>query len=235
MTAMFPLAVDRVSFAPSGLPVLSDASLEIAEGSFTVILGPNGAGKSVLMRIMHGLLAPTSGSVRWGTLEGRAKSQAMLFQRPVMLRRTVLANVAYGLLVNGVPKREARERAEKVLESVGLLHLAGRPARLLSGGEQQRVALARAAALEPRILFLDEPTASLDPAAARAIEKSIADLHAAGMTIVMITHHLGQARRLGQNIVFLSNGRIEERTPADVFFRQPQSQAAEHFLREELP
>ncbi|HWJ06870.1 MAG TPA: ATP-binding cassette domain-containing protein [Steroidobacteraceae bacterium] len=235
MSGMFPLVVDRVSFAPSGQHVLREASLEIAQGSFTVILGPNGAGKSVLMRIMHGLLAPTSGSVRWGSLDARPKSQAMLFQRPVILRRSVLANVAYGLHVNGVPTREARDRAATVLETVGLLHLAARPARLLSGGEQQRVALARAAALQPRILFLDEPTASLDPTAVRAIEKGIADLHAGGTTVVMITHHLGQARRLGQHIVFLSNGRIEERTLAAVFFRQPQSPAAENFLREELP
>lgn len=235
MSGMFPLVVDRVSFAPAGQQVLREASLEIAQGSFTVILGPNGAGKSVLMRIMHGLLAPTSGSVRWGSLDARPRSQAMLFQRPVMLRRSVLANVAYGLHVNGVPTRVARDHAATVLETVGLLHLAERPARLLSGGEQQRVALARAAALQPRILFLDEPTASLDPTAVRAIEKGIADLHAGGTTVVMITHHLGQARRLGEHIVFMSNGRIEERTPAAEFFGQPQSQAAGNFLREELP
>jgi tungstate transport system ATP-binding protein len=232
---MFPLVVDRVSFAPSDQPVLRDASLEIAQGSFTVILGANGAGKSVLMRIMHGLLAPTSGSVRWGTLDARPRSQAMLFQRPVMLRRSVLANVAYGLHLSGMPSRDARVRAAGVLEAVGLLHLAERPARLLSGGEQQRVALARAAALQPRVLFLDEPTASLDPTAVRTIEKGIADLHAGGTTVVMITHHLGQARRLGQDIVFMANGRIEERTPASTFFGQPRSRAAENYLREELP
>jgi tungstate transport system ATP-binding protein len=232
---MFPLQLKGIGFSPSGTTILSDIDLTIAEGSCTVILGPNGAGKSVLMRIMHGLLTPSSGTLHWGSLEERPLSQAMLFQRPVMLRRSVISNVAYGLHVQGISVPEARQRAMAALESVGLKHLADRPARVLSGGEQQRVALARAAALQPRILFLDEPTASLDPGAARAIEAGIATLHAAGTTIVMVTHHLGQARRLARDIVFLAAGRIQECTPAHDFFRQPQSQAAADFLKEELP
>lgn len=235
MSDMFPLQLDGIGFASNGRPILQDINLTIAAGSCTVILGPNGAGKSMLMRIMHGLLQPSRGTVRWGTLEERPDSQAMLFQRPVMLRRSVIANVAYGLKVQGMPAHEVRHRAMSALESVGLQHLADRPARVLSGGEQQRVALARAAALRPSILFLDEPTASLDPGAARAIEAGIAALHAAGTTIVMVTHHLGQARRLGQNIVFLAAGRIHECAPTHDFFRQPQSQAAIDFLKEELP
>jgi len=235
MTGMFPLQLDGVGFAPDGNVILEEIDLNIAAGSCTVILGPNGAGKSVLMRIMHGLLAPSSGNVRWGAMDVRPKSQAMLFQRPVMLRRSVLSNVAYGLQVQGLPRHEARRRALTALDTVNLQHLADRPARVLSGGEQQRVALARAAALQPKILFLDEPTASLDPGAARAIEAGIAALHTAGTTIVMVTHHLGQARRLAQNIIFLAAGRIQECTPAHDFFRQPHSQAAVDFLKEELP
>lgn len=159
----------------------------------------------------------------------------MLFQRPVMLRRTVLGNVAYGLHVQGVSAADARQRALAALARVELSHLADRPARVLSGGEQQRVALARAVALEPAILFLDEPTASLDPVATRAIEATLAELHAQGTTIVMVTHHLGQARRLAQDIVFVQQGRVTEHTPATEFFQQPRSTAASDFLKEELP
>lgn len=235
MSDMFPLQLRNIGFTANDNAILDDINLDIQAGSCTVILGPNGAGKSVLMRIMHGLLTPTSGSLRWGEMEQRPHSQAMLFQRPVMLRRSVLDNITYGLRLQNIPPHEAKPRAEQALESVGLAHLAERPARVLSGGEQQRVALARAAALQPRILFLDEPTASLDPGAARSIEAGIEALHAAGTTVVMVTHHLGQARRLAQNIVFLAAGRIQECTPGEIFFRDPQSRAAADFLKEELP
>ena len=235
LTDMFPLRAENINFAPAGTPILSDVSLTLEAGSFTAVLGPNGAGKSVMMRLLHGLLKPTGGTLQWGALDSRPQQQAMLFQRPVMLRRSVLGNVVYGLHVQGVPAAEASRRAQKALATVGLSHLADRPARVLSGGEQQRVALARAAALEPSILFLDEPTASLDPTATRAIEASLADLHQQGTTIVMITHHLGQARRLARDIVFVHQGRITEHTPAAEFFRQPRSNAASEFLKEELP
>lgn len=235
LTQMFPLRAENVSFAPSGVPILDAINLTLEAGSFTAVLGANGAGKSVLMRLLHGLLKPTGGTLQWGALDSRPQQQAMLFQRPVMLRRSVLGNVAYGLHVQGVPPGEASRRARAALENVGLAHLADRPARVLSGGEQQRVALARAAALEPSILFLDEPTASLDPTATRAIEAGLADLHQQGTTIVMVTHHMGQARRLAEDIVFVHQGRITEHTPADEFFRQPRSTAASDFLKEELP
>jgi tungstate transport system ATP-binding protein len=235
LTQMFPLRAEHISFAPMETPILKDVSLTLEAGSFTAILGPNGAGKSVMMRLLHGLLKPTGGTLQWGALENRPQQQAMLFQRPVMLRRSVLGNVVYGLHVQGVPPVEASRRAQDALAMVGLSHLADRPARVLSGGEQQRVALARAAALEPSILFLDEPTASLDPTATRAIEASLTALHQQGTTIVMITHHLGQARRLARDIVFVQQGRITEHTPAAEFFRQPRSTAASEFLKEELP
>lgn len=232
---MFPLRAVDLGFAAKGNGILADVSLGFEQGSFTAVLGPNGAGKSVLMRLLHGLLQPTAGHVQWGTLASRPVEQAMLFQRPVMLRRSVLGNVMYGLRLQGVDAREARQRSLTALDRVGLGHLADRPARVLSGGEQQRVALARAMALGPRILFLDEPTASLDPTATRVIEACLAELHAQGVTIVMITHHLGQARRLAQEIVFVHQGRVTEHTPVDEFFRQPRSEAAADFLKEELP
>ena len=159
----------------------------------------------------------------------------MVFQRPVLLRRTAVANVAYALAIAGVPRAERIPRALDALRRVGLGHLAKHPARVLSGGEQQRLALARAWALSPEVLFLDEPTASLDPGATQEIEKGIAAVHASGTKIVLVTHNLGQARRLGDEILFLHQGRIAERAPADRFFKQPASREAAQFLEGELP
>jgi len=234
-TNCFPLRLRQLGFVSGGTTILQGVDLELGAVGRTVILGPNGAGKSVLMRLMHGLLTPSSGSIVWGNELPRPAAQAMLFQRPVMLRRSVLANVAYGLKLAGVARVEREKRARKVLGRVGLEHLAERPARVLSGGEQQRVALARAWALEPKILFLDEPTASLDPTATALIERVLADIHAAGTRIVMITHNLGQARRLADEIVFLQQGRVTEQTPADIFFQHPRSAEAAAYLKGELP
>jgi tungstate transport system ATP-binding protein len=231
---MLPLILDQVSFAVSGKTIIDRVSMEIAEGPRTVILGPNGAGKSVLMRLCHGLLAPTSGSIEWrGGTNGRRR-QAMVFQRPVMLRRSALSNIVYGLRLAGVSARESEMRARDVLEAVGLERIAGRPARVLSGGEQQRLALARAWVLGPEVLFLDEPTANLDPGAARDVESLIGQIRAGGTKIVMTTHNLGQAKRLGDEILFLSQGRLVERTPVDRFFAKPASAEADAFIRGEL-
>ncbi len=232
---MLPLVFDRVSFAVNGKTIIDRVSMDITEGPRTVILGPNGAGKSVLMRLCHGLLAPTSGAITWrGAGSGRQR-QAMVFQRPVMLRRSALANIAYGLKLSGVSRRERGLRARDVLEAVGLSGIADRPARVLSGGEQQRLALARAWALGPEVLFLDEPTANLDPGATRDIETLIGQIRAGGTKIVMTTHNLGQARRLGDEILFLHQGRLVERAPVDRFFTNPASAEAETFIRGELP
>jgi tungstate transport system ATP-binding protein len=233
---ILPLRLDAVSFAAGGREIVAPLSLELSAGPSTVILGANGAGKSVLMRLMHGLLAPTSGRVAWSEDPQRARrQQAMVFQRPVMLRRSALANVVYALQVAGVPGREREARAIDSLREVGLLPLARRPARVLSGGEQQRLALARAWALHPEVLFLDEPTASLDPSATREIESVISAFDASGTKIVMATHNLGQARRLGDEVLFLHRGRLAERAPVEQFFKQPSSEEAAAFIRGELP
>jgi tungstate transport system ATP-binding protein len=232
---MLPLVLDQVSFSVNGRAIIDRISAEIGAGPRSVILGPNGAGKSVLMRLCHGLLRPTSGSIVWRAGSGGPERQAMVFQRPVMLRRSVLANVIYGMRLAGIAARERELRARDVLEAVGLSHLADRPARMLSGGEQQRVALARAWALNPEVLFLDEPTANLDPGATRDIESIIAQIHASGTKIIMSTHNLGQARRLGDEILFLYQGRLAERAPVERFFRQPTSSEAASFIREEIP
>jgi tungstate transport system ATP-binding protein len=159
----------------------------------------------------------------------------MVFQRPVMLRRSALANVAYGLMIAGVPRHERLRTAEEALERVGLRDFAAQPARVLSGGEQQRLALARAWALRPELLLLDEPTANLDPSATQAIESAIQGMHEAGAKIVLITHNLGQAHRLGDEIVFLAGGRVVEHAPVDRFLRAPASPEAAAFIKGELP
>ena len=231
---MLPLVLDNVSYAVNGTRILHGISAEIGAGPRTIILGPNGAGKSVLMRICHGLLRPTEGRVVWkGSRIGRRV--AMVFQRPVMLRRSALANIEYGLKLAGVARGERTLRARDVLEAVGLERCADQPARRLSGGEQQKLALARAWALGPEVLFLDEPTANLDPAATRELETIVGQIRAGGTKIVMTTHNLGQARRLGDEILFMSECRLVERAPVDRFFARPETAEAASFIKGELP
>jgi tungstate transport system ATP-binding protein len=224
------LALDALRFDAGGRTLIDSVSARIEARRRTVILGPNGAGKSVLMRLMHGLIEPTAGRVAWGT----KPVQAMVFQRPVMLRRSVLDNLTYALSLAGVPHVERTARALDVLNRVGLAHLASRPARVLSGGEQQRVALARAWVLRPQVLFLDEPTASLDPGSSAEVERLIGVIAAEGCSIVMVTHNLGLARRLADDILFVDAGRITEHTPVADFFAAPRSAQAEHYIRGEL-
>ncbi|MBX9904709.1 MAG: phosphate ABC transporter ATP-binding protein [Burkholderiales bacterium] len=234
---MLPLELDQLTFSAGNAAIIRGISARIEAGPRTVILGPNGAGKSVLMRLCHGLLTPTSGRVVWhGSKNGDVRRhQAMVFQRPVMLRRSALANVVYGLKLAGKSRSQSELRAMDVLEVVGLAQHAARPARVLSGGEQQRLALARAWALGPDVLFLDEPTANLDPASTQDIESIINAIHASGTKIIMTTHNLGQARRLGDEILFISNGRLVEHTPIDRFFKQPASAEAATFIKDEMP
>jgi len=234
---LLPLRLDRVVFAAGGRRIINGISLTLDAGPRTIIVGPNGAGKSVLLRLCHGLLAPTLGTVRWSSAEpdDGPRRQAMVFQRPVLLRRTALANVTHALAIAGVPRSRRKERALDALRKVGLEAVAHHPARVLSGGEQQRLALARAWAIDPEVLFLDEPTASLDPGATQEVEKIIGAMHAQATKIVMVTHNLGQARRLGDEILFMHQGRVAECAPADRFFRHPLSREAAQFLEGELP
>lgn len=215
--------------------LLKDIDLEVVPGERLVILGPNGAGKTLLMHAGHGLIEPTQGRIeRGGTLR-----EAMVFQRPVLLRRSVISNVLYAIEnaqpVHGERSRASREaRSVAALQLVGLETLAHRPARVLSGGEQQRVALARAAALQPDLVWLDEPTANLDPASTQGIEQIVIRMSQEGAACVMTTHDVGQARRLAQRVVLMAAGRIIECTPADRFFEQPSTEAGRRYLRGEL-
>ncbi len=236
---LLPLRLKEVCYQRGDQVLLEEVNLDIGPSGKTLVLGPNGAGKSLLLRLCHGLVKPSSGRIDWALGNGDSaqqcrRRQAMVFQRPVLLRRSALANVAHALALQGVARRQRSERAAEALERFGLLPLASRSARVMSGGEQQRLALARAWALRPEILFLDEPTSALDPSAVKAVEDAVLTFHEAGTRIVMTTHDLGQARRLADDVVFLCNGRLLERTPAAQFFRNPQSPEAAAFLRGDL-
>jgi tungstate transport system ATP-binding protein len=232
--SILPLTVADLRYSTRGAELIRGMSFEIAAGSRTVIMGPNGAGKSLTLRLCHGLLRPTAGRIEWAGAPGDGKQHAMVFQRPVMLRRTARANMIHALSLAGIDRRELSRRADEALDHFGLAGLAGRPARLLSGGEQQRLAIARAWSLRPQVLFLDEPTSALDPAATKAIEEMIAAIHAEGVKIVMTTHDLGQARRIADEVLFLHHGRLLEHTPAATFFIEPQTEDARAFVRGDL-
>ena len=227
-----PLVARGLGFSAGGTALLREIDLVLEAGPPTLIIGPNGAGKSLLLRLLHGLLQPGAGWVRW---QGRAAPRAaMVFQRPVLLRRSVRANAAFPLPLAGVSAADRGLRVAEALALVGLTDLADRPARRLSGGEQQRLALARAAALRPEVLFLDEPCASLDPAATAAAEHIIQTISRQGCKIIMSTHDLGQARRLAGEVVFLHQGRVCEHAAAPQFFQAPSTPQAAAFLNGEL-
>ena len=227
---ILPLDVEAMSYGVGGRTLLSDINFQIPVGGITMVLGANGAGKSLLLRLCHGLLTPQAGRITWQEQStDRPHRHAMVFQKPVMLRRSAHANIRHALL-SGPFRREADRRAAAALERFGLTHLADQPARLLSGGEQQRLALARASALAPEVLFLDEPCSQLDPGATHQIEQMITALRAEGVTIMMSTHDLGQARRLGDRVLFLHRGRLIEDASAGHFFSAPATEPARAFL-----
>jgi len=240
---LLPLRFERVGLVLGGVAILTDLDFELAASVCSVVLGPNGGGKTMLLRVGYGLVPPTSGRVRWcgpgargaaGVHVLRQHGQAMVLQRPVLLRRGVRANLEYPLRLRGVSREARRARVAAVLEQARLEGLAERPARALSVGEQQRVAVARAWAVEPELLWLDEPASALDPGAARALEETVQRIRAAGTKVVMTTHDLGQARRLADEVIFLHHGRVLEQTPAAEFFDAPRSVEGRAFLKGEL-
>ena len=230
---LLPLELRRLSYEANGKRVIDRVDLAVNEPGISVIMGPNGAGKSVLLRLMHGLIAPTGGEVLWGgqrMSRELARRQAMVFQKPVLLRRSAAANISHALGLRGVARGDRAIRVGDALKLAGLESRASAPARVLSGGEQQRLCLVRALSLEPEILLLDEPTASLDPASTLAIEELLIDAQRRGIKVVMVTHDVGQARRLARDVIFLHQGVIEEEgSPADVL-GAPRSERLRQFL-----
>jgi tungstate transport system ATP-binding protein len=231
-----PVVLYGVSIVEGEVTILDNISLVLLAGSSpTVLIGPNGSGKTTLLRAAMGLIPATRGRITWGGREASPPDhRAILFQRPVMLRRRTAGNVRYALAAAGVPRAARASRTAELLALVGLTGLERRPARRLSGGEQQRLALARALARDPALLFLDEPTASLDPAATKAIEDIVRAVTARGVKVVMSTHDLGQAKRLAGEIILLHRGRLIESSPASEFFANPRTQEARTFIAGEL-
>ena len=234
-TSDLPIMFTEVGVLAGGVAILDRVSINILPGAPTVLIGPNGSGKTTLLRAAMGLIPPSRGRITW---DGRELSpptrRAIVFQRPVMLRRSAAGNIGYALSAAGVPRAERGQRIANLLSLVGLQGLEDRPARRLSGGEQQRLSLARALAREPTVLFLDEPTASLDPAATRAIEDIVRAISARGVKVVMATHDLGEAKRLAGEIVLLRGGRVIESGTADAFFAGPTTDDGKRFIAGEL-
>lgn len=229
---ILPLSLRGVTLQLAGQTILDRLDLDLGTHGCTVIMGPNGAGKSLLLKLLHGLIAPSSGQIRWGSLppsEVTAR-QSLVFQKPLLLRRSVAANLDFVLQARG----KLRGRRDALLDHVGLRHKSGQPARLLSGGEAQRLAMARALATDPDVLLLDEPAASLDPASTLAIETIMAEARDAGIRVILVTHDVGQARRMADDVVFLHHGRIAEHRDAAGFFADPGAPAARDFLQGNL-
>ena len=226
------LALRDASVRFGSVVAVRDASVVIRPGEAVAIVGANGSGKTTLLRLLHGVVSH-SGTRRVGAA---AASQAMVFQRPFLLRLSVRRNllVALWLGARGLASRERSVRADEALARVGLQALADRPARALSGGEQQRLALARSWSVRPSILFLDEPTANLDPSAKKEVEALLAAFIGEGMTIVMSTHNLGQAKRLASRVIYMDEGRIDLDLPTADFFASGTAGRAGLFLKGEL-
>jgi tungstate transport system ATP-binding protein len=230
-----PVVFADVTIDVGDVTILDKISMFFSPGLPTVLIGPNGAGKTTLLRAAMGLIPVSRGSITWGGRDTPAPARlAIMFQRPVMLRRSAAGNVRYALAAASVARAVREECAADLLALVGLEGLERRPARKLSGGEQQRLALARALARDPAVLFLDEPTASLDPYATKAIEDIVRAVTTRGVKVVMSTHDLGQAKRLAGDIMLLHRGRLIENGPAAEFFARPRSAEAKKFIVGEL-
>lgn len=236
-SSILPLVVRGISYRQAGRVLVRNCDVVFDGGKRSFLLGHNGAGKSLILNLLHGILEPCSGSIAWrGPNASRAReNQAMVFQRPVMLRRRVVDNIRYALALRRIPRLEWDAIVDKVLDNTGLSHCAEYPARLLSFGQQQCLALARAWAVDPQVLFLDEPTSSLDPISCRIIEDGIMSMHRDGCTIIAATHDLGQARRLSDEILFIDQGMIVEKASTAEFFANPRSGAARNFLEGMIP
>ncbi|MEO0567995.1 MAG: ATP-binding cassette domain-containing protein [Pseudomonadota bacterium] len=229
------LRVRGLGLSIDGEELLSDIDFSLCNTGITVLMGPNGAGKSLLMRVLHGLISATVGEVTWNgaaVSQEVTRRQSLVFQSPVLLRRSVSANVDFVLRARGVRAPKKRDAA---LDQVGLLHLAKHSARTLSGGEKQRLALARALVTRPDALLLDEPTANLDPSAVQIIERIVEKTARGGAKVIFVTHDLGQARRLADDVLFLHLGKLLEHSPANEFFTVPKSAAAKAYLQGDIP
>ncbi len=217
---------EDVGLSFQGIARLEHVSFRLPARGLLAMLGANGAGKSLCLRLAAGLEPPQHGRIVWR----QGTRIAWVAQKPILLRRTVWANLIFALKLAKIPASQRANRAHELLALADLDDRARQPARSLSGGEQQRLALVRALASEPHILMLDEPTASMDPANTRAIERLIGTVKNQGRSIVLVTHDRDQARRLADHVVFLHKGRVVEQATAADFFKAAHSQLAQDYL-----
>lgn len=235
---LFPLTVENLVLDVKGKKLINNLSFTCEANGITALMGPNGAGKSLTLRLLHNLIKKTSGTIRWNDVTDKKQiqnAQAMVFQKPVLLRRSVIENLRYNLNVKNIKNKTEQDKLiDEALSKAGLQDQANSPARLLSGGEQQKLAMTRALMDNPSILFLDEPTASLDPNATLVIEDLIKEADSKGTKIILVTHDIGQANRLAEEIIFLNQGQVSEQGPAKELVANPQSKPAQQYFAGEI-
>ena len=228
---MFPLIAENLVVEFKGQRILGPIGLNLSKGDIAVILGPNGSGKTTLLKSLHGIIKIKHGAISWSCPKSESMAKQMfVFQSPVMLRRSVFENLTYPLTLCKTPKAEINRLADEWVSRISLKEVIHVAATRLSGGEKQKLALARALITKPEMLFLDEPTASLDGKTTLEIEKLLQNSAENGTTIMMSTHDIGQAKRLAKNILFLNKGKLESTQPAQTFFREPMSNNASKFI-----
>lgn len=233
--AHLPVSFENLGLAFGNRVVYKDFNFSLNGHGITAIMGPNGAGKSLLLRLMAGLIQPTVGRVAYSNSKHIPREQiGFVFQRPVLLRRSVSANLRHALSIAGMPRQELGPRVQALLQLGGMVHLAGSPARMLSGGEQQRLTLLRALAAQPGLLLLDEPSASLDPQATALIESIVRRASECGVKVVLVTHDAGQVARLADEVVFVHRGTVHAAQPTKEFLKEPASREASAYLAGEL-
>ncbi|MDU8929349.1 ATP-binding cassette domain-containing protein [Alisedimentitalea sp. MJ-SS2] len=235
MTEILPLVAKNAVVRRRGKVLIGPVDLTLEGTGTTIVIGPNGAGKTTLLKMLHGIARLGGGTVRWACSEDIARHhQAFVFQTPVVLRRNVRENLLYPLKLIGTPRAEAIRIVEDWAGKVGLTDALDRQATVLSGGERQKLALARAMVRAPKVLFLDEPCASLDGRATREIESILAGVAESGTRIIMSTHDMGQARRLADEVGFVLHGKIHEFARAKEFFAGPTTKEARAFLKGDI-
>ncbi|MBR7744083.1 amino acid ABC transporter ATP-binding protein [Phycicoccus sp. BSK3Z-2] len=223
------------------LHVLKDINVTVERGEVVILIGPSGSGKSTLCRTINRLETFESGSI---TIDGKELPEegkelaalrsdvGMVFQSfNLFAHKTILENVTLGpMKVRGIKKAEAEKRAMELLERVGIAHQAHKYPAQLSGGQQQRVAIARSLAMDPKVMLFDEPTSALDPEMITEVLDVMVQLAKSGMTMIVVTHEMGFARKAADRVVFLSDGEVHEQATPEEFFTHPKSDRAKDFL-----
>ena len=228
---MFPLRVESLEINIKSKKLIGPINLLIRQKGISVVLGANGSGKTTLLEALHSLRKLSKGTLNWSIPNNlAAKEQSFVFQTPIMLRRSVLENLIYPLRIRQVSKSIAVKEAMHWAQKIGLENKVHQQAPLLSGGERQAVAVARALISNPKMLFLDEPTASLDGLAKKTIEDILLSASKNDTKIIMSTHDLGQAKRLADDIIYIHKGILETHSSKDKFLDAPPSEAAKQFL-----